>query len=68
MNVKKPVKKPTKISKKKEKQFLKPEIAKITINIGVGEAGEKLSKAEHVLESLTGQKPIQTISKTTNKD
>ncbi len=53
---------------KKEKQPIKPSIAKITVNIGVGEAGEKLSKAEQVLENLTGQKPIQTISKTTNKD
>jgi len=57
-----------KVAKKKEKQPLKPSIAKITVNIGVGEAGEKLSKAEQVLESLTGQQPIQTISKTTNKD
>ena len=57
-----------KVAKKKEKQPMKPSIAKITVNIGVGEAGEKLSKAEQVLEKLTGQKPIQTISKTTNKD
>ncbi len=71
---KKPAEKKTKsaqkktTSKKKEKQPLKPIIAKITVNIGVGEAGEKLSKAEQVLQSLTGQQPIQTISKTTNKD
>jgi len=69
MNTKKPVKKTVKTtSKKKEKQPLKPRIAKITVNIGVGEAGEKLGKAEQVLQSLTGQQPIQTISKTTNKD
>ena len=69
MSVKKPVTKSTKKpSKKKEKRPLKPSIAKITVNIGVGEAGEKLSKAEQVLQSLTGQQPIQTISKTTNKD
>jgi large subunit ribosomal protein L5 len=53
---------------KKEKGLFKPRIAKITINIGVGEGGEKLKKAETVLQSLTGQKPIQTLSRTTNKD
>jgi ribosomal protein L5 len=56
-------------SKKKEaKQPMKPHIAKVTVNIGVGEAGEKLKKAESVLEGVTKQKPIQTLSKTTNKD
>jgi len=65
MSAKKPTKKTT---KKKQKQPLKPTIAKITVNIGVGEAGEKLSKAEQVLQSITGQKPVQTISRTTNKD
>jgi large subunit ribosomal protein L5 len=43
-------------------------VAKVTVNIGVGEAGEKLKKAESVLEGLTRQKPVQTLSKTTNKD
>ncbi len=43
-------------------------VAKVTVNIGVGEAGEKLKKAELVLEGLTHQKPVQTLSKTTNKD
>ena len=52
----------------KDLQKIKPHIAKVTVNIGVGEAGEKLKKAEIVLKSLTGQKPIQTLSKTTNKD
>ena len=56
MSAKKPVTKSTKKPvKKKEEQSLKPSIAKITVNIGVGEAGEKLSKAEQVLKSLTGQ-------------
>jgi large subunit ribosomal protein L5 len=54
--------------KKEEKKSMKPRIAKVTINIGVGEAGEKLKKAESVLEGVTKQKPIQTLSKTTNKD
>jgi len=50
------------------KQLFKPKIAKITVNIGVGEAGEKLNKAETVLKNITGQKPVQTLSRTTNKD
>lgn len=52
----------------KEKRTVEPRIAKVTVNIGVGEAGEKLKKAESVLEGVTKQKPVQTISKTTNKD
>ncbi len=43
-------------------------IEKTVVNIGVGEAGERLIKAQKVLEMLTGQKPVETISKTTNKD
>jgi len=61
-------KKKSKISHKKINSSIKPRIAKITVNIGVGEAGEKLKKAETVLQKLTGQKPIQTLSKVTNKD
>ena len=64
---------PTKASKTKkgseEKQKLfAPQIEKVTVNIGVGEAGERLKKAESVITSLTDRKPIQTLSKTTNKD
>lgn len=43
-------------------------IEKVSVNIGVGEGGEKLAKGEKVLQLLTKQKPIKTISKTTNKD
>ena len=51
-----------------QKELNIPRIAKVTINIGVGEAGERLLKAEKVLENITNHKPIQTLSKTTNKD
>jgi len=64
---KKQTKKPIK-KKSENNELFKPKIEKVTINIGVGEAGERLKKAESVLESLTGQKPIQTLSRTTNKD
>jgi large subunit ribosomal protein L5 len=69
---KKSSKKQTKSSKSKPKKqlktILKPRIGKITINIGVGEAGERLNKAQSVLTSLTGHKTVQTLSKTTSKD
>jgi large subunit ribosomal protein L5 len=43
-------------------------IEKVTVNIGVGEAGERLVKAQKVLEMVTGQKSVQTISKAVNRD
>lgn len=45
-----------------------PRIAKVTVNIGVGEGGEKLQKAEKVLAKLTGHKPVRTIGKETNRE
>jgi large subunit ribosomal protein L5 len=56
-------------TEQKDKLFLfLPIIEKVTVNIGVGEAGEKLNKAETVLQNITNQKPVQTLSRTTNKD
>jgi len=43
-------------------------IDKVVINIGVGESGERLLKAEQVIKLLTKHQPVQTISRTTNKD
>jgi large subunit ribosomal protein L5 len=43
-------------------------IDKITVNIGVGEAGERLAKAQKVLKMVTGQASVQTISKHVNRD
>jgi len=53
---------------KKEKHVFLPRIEKVTVNIGVGEAGERLNKAESVLQSITGHKSIQTLSNTTSKE
>lgn len=39
-----------------------PRIAKVTVNIGAGESGEKLIKAESLLERLTEKKPVRTMS------
>ncbi len=41
----------------------KPRIEKVTLNIGVGQSGEKLGKAEALLQKITNKKPVRTISK-----
>jgi len=66
-------KKDVKTSKSKKntenkKKIFGPQIEKVTVNIGVGEAGERLKKAESVITSLTDRKPVQTLSQTTNKE
>lgn len=43
-------------------------VEKVTLNIGVGEGGEKLSKAETLLERLSGQKPCRTQAKKTVRE
>ncbi|MCI4349359.1 MAG: 50S ribosomal protein L5 [Thermoplasmata archaeon] len=43
-------------------------IVKIVVNAGVGESGEPRTKAHHVLEMLTHQKPVATRARTTNRD
>ena len=42
-------------------------IAKVTINIGCGEAGEKLDKAKKLLDSLTNKKTFITKTKKRTK-
>ncbi len=64
----KQIKTKSKMDPEKKKELYFPKVDKVTVNIGVGEAGERLKKAEKVLQNLTGQKPIETLSKTTNKD
>lgn len=43
-------------------------IAKATVSIGVGEGGERLVRAENLLNSMTGQKSVRTYSKVTNPE
>lgn len=43
-------------------------INKATVNIGVGQGGEELVRAEKLLTNITGQKPIRTFSKVTNPE
>ena len=40
-----------------------PKIEKVVVNIGVGESGERLGKAEKLLNKLTNRKPVRTVSK-----
>ena len=45
-----------------------PSVQKVVVNIGVGDAGERLEKAQKVLEMVTKHKPKITIAKVTNRD
>lgn len=38
-------------------------IDKVTLNVGVGSAGEKLEKAKTLLEKVSGQKPVETYAR-----
>jgi large subunit ribosomal protein L5 len=40
-------------------------IQKIVVHMGVGESGEKLSKAEEVLTTITAQKPVKALARKT---
>ncbi|RMF90556.1 MAG: 50S ribosomal protein L5 [Methanobacteriota archaeon] len=52
---------------KKENPMRRLMISKVVVNMGVGESGERLAKAEALLEQLTGQRPVRTYSKSTIK-
>ncbi len=43
-------------------------VSKVVVNIGVGEAGDRLLKAEEVLEDVTGAQPIRTRAKRGARD
>ena len=43
-------------------------LEKVTVNIGVGEAGERLQKAYQLLQELTGVKPVYTKAKKTIRE
>ncbi len=43
-------------------------IEKVVLNIGVGQAGDRLSRASRVLEMLTSHKPLTTTSNKTIRD
>jgi large subunit ribosomal protein L5 len=43
-------------------------VAKVTVNIGVGQAGDRLEKAEKVLGALTNRKPVRTTARDSHRD
>lgn len=43
-------------------------IGKVVLNIGVGEGGDRLAKAEKVLEMVAGQKPTRTYARKSVRD
>lgn len=45
-----------------------PHISKVTVNMGVGEGGDRLAKAEKVMTKLTGAKPMRTFGKINNRE
>lgn len=54
------------IAEKKDKKLNKMKevkIEKLTLNIGAGEAGEKLEKAYSLLKILTGKTPIKIVTR-----
>ena len=42
-----------------------PRVTKVVLNIGAGESGDILTKAETVLKHLTNRKPVRTKSRST---
>lgn len=46
-----------------EKLMKKIRIEKVTLNMGVGEPGEELKKAEKILEMVSGAKTVQALCK-----
>lgn len=49
----------------KKHPMRKPRIAKVTVNIALGQSGERLLRAAKVLEEITGQKPVFRRAKKT---
>lgn len=45
-----------------------PHIAKVVVNIGVGEGGDELRKAERVLQMVTDRKPTHTLATQHNRE
>jgi len=57
------------ILKKWEKNpMLKPRLAKVVVNFGVGASGERLEKGVKVLETISGQTPVKIRAKKTIRD
>lgn len=53
---------------KKQNVMKRVILDKVTVNIGLGESGERLQKAYQLLQELTGVKPVYTKAKKTIKE
>ena len=53
---------------KRSNAMRRPYLHMIVINIGVGESGARLQKAQKVLKILTGSEGTQTLSRETNRE
>jgi large subunit ribosomal protein L5 len=42
-----------------------PRIEKVTVHMSVGESGKKLSNAELIMQTITGQKPVRNFAQKT---
>ncbi len=42
-----------------------PKIEKVTVHMSVGESGKKLSNAEMIMQTITGQKPVRNFAQKT---
>ncbi|MDD1720134.1 MAG: 50S ribosomal protein L5 [Methanoregulaceae archaeon] len=40
-------------------------VDKVVVHMGVGESGEKLTKAEDIMRTITGNKPVRSVAKKT---
>ncbi|KAB1198582.1 MULTISPECIES: 50S ribosomal protein L5 [Haloferax] len=45
-----------------------PRIEKVVVHMGIGEGGRELAKAEDILEEITGQESVRTISGRASQD
>ncbi|WP_411964071.1 50S ribosomal protein L5 [Haloferax sp. YSMS24] len=45
-----------------------PRIEKVVVHMGVGEGGRELAKAEDILEEITGQQSVRTLSGRASQD
>eukprot|EP01069_Polyplicarium_translucidae_P000537 Polyplicarium_translucidae@DN1289_c0_g1_i1.p3 len=56
---------PSRVTAKEDNPMRKIRIEKLTLNICVGESGDRLTKAARVLEELTDQRPVYSKARLT---
>ncbi len=49
-------------------EMREPKVEKVVVHMGVGEGGRTLANAEDILEAITGQESVRTISKRQGQD